>query len=114
MKTINNHSTGCRLGDAGEIAGLIVVSFLSGNLWILISRTFFSRSRKLPWVSSSLGRTAIGLAWFALVMSVIYSFKFSGTLSFRHIVDTLFPAIVTGMTIQLIVFTVLNYFGDGQ
>jgi len=114
MKIITNHSPDYRLGDAGEIVALIVISFLSGNLWILINRRFFSGPREFPWASSRLGRTIIGLVWFALVMGIIYPLQSSETFSFRHIIDVLLPAIIFGMFMQVVVFALLNFFGDGQ
>jgi hypothetical protein len=111
---IMNKSANYHLSDAGKIIALILVAFLSGNLWIIISRSLFPGPRENSLANSHLGRTVIGLAWLALMMGIIYFLKFAGDLSVRNIIDVMIPAMVAGMFMQLIVFALSTYFGDGQ
>lgn len=117
MPNVDNRATVPHYyGDAAKIVGLILVSFLSGNLWVLTSKYFFSGPRESNLANSFWGRTIIGLIWFAVVIVIVYPLEFPGelSLSYRHLIDALPPTIVTGMLLQLIAFALFSYFGDGQ
>ena len=98
-----------------EIGWLVLFSFLSGTLWMVIARGLFSDSFGRKFFSSAHGRTLIGLIWFAITLTVVYSVEFRDrTFKCQQIVESLPPALIMGMLFQLVAFALLSYFGDEQ
>jgi hypothetical protein len=94
------------LAATPKAAGLLVMSFFSGQLWVFIIMAFLrSSTRGNKLIQGPTGRTAVGLAWHGTVLVPIYLFKFHQyDFDYQRILEVVIPTIVTGLLIQLIIF----------
>lgn len=55
----------------------VVCSYFSGQLWLFIISTYFKKGKKgNKHLEGIIGRTALGIAWFALFLAPIHWLKF--------------------------------------
>ncbi len=102
------------LRQTPKAVAVLVVSYLSGHLWVFIITAFFrSRTRGDQLLKSVTGRTAVGLLWFASLLVPIYLLRFGGLhFEYANILELTVPTLVAGLFFQLLVFIICVRFGD--
>jgi len=98
------------LKDTPKALGVLVFSLVSGHLWTFILFAYFKANKKGNTILLSLvGRTSLGLCWFAVVMVVVYYFSFNTlNLSYQNILTITIPTLTFGLVLQA--FTLLLIF----
>lgn len=89
-------------------SAVLVASFLSGHLWVFVITAFFrSKTKGDQHLKTITGRTALGVLWFAAMMTPIYFVKFR-TLDFAYtnMLEVTVPTLVVGLLVQLAVFLI--------
>ncbi len=102
------------LRDTPKAAGVLIMSFFSGHLWVFIVTAYLrSKTRGNKLLESLLGRTAVGILWFTAVLVPVYWLKFREVnFDYERILEVVIPTIVAGMLLQLVVFAFFAHFGD--
>ncbi len=92
---------------------VLFFSFMSGQLWTFVIAAYCRRgTRGNKLLQSITGRTAAGLAWFAIVMVPVYAL-YNQRLDFDYanVLSLVVPTIVIGLSVQVVIFACFVRFG---
>jgi hypothetical protein len=85
-----------------QLFGLLIASFLSGHLWLWIIFAFYKSTTKGDkYLANNYAKTALGVAWFALILFPLYLYKhgFNSTVD-TEIFDLIGFTIILGLFLQ--------------
>lgn len=93
----------------------LVFSWLSGHLWVYIVLTYFKDGTKgKKFLDGHIGKTAIGLLWFSLIMIPTYYFSHSSlNIEYEKLLSSVFSTLLYGLALQAIIFILLTLFKRG-
>ncbi|OEE34435.1 hypothetical protein A1QO_07915 [Vibrio genomosp. F10 str. ZF-129] len=98
-----------------KVLATLVLSWISGHMWSYIVFTYFREKNKSEgFFDGWLGKTALGLFWFSLIMLPIYYLVHASfTIEYENILSVLITTILYSYVVQAIIFIAITLFKRG-
>ncbi|MEB2854069.1 hypothetical protein [Pseudomonas atacamensis] len=102
------------LKSTPQVLFLVIMAIASGHLWAFIITSFFKEKENgNKELRSIVGRLSLGLMWLAANLVVIYGLEHhSLPRDYSKIIELIFPTIILGLFLQLIVYVLVIAFGE--
>ena len=101
------------LARTPQAVAYLFCSFMSGQLWAFIILASYKKSiRGDKYLQTIAGRTALGFAWFVVVLVPLYFWRYQ-TLNchYTKLVNLVVPTVVLGLFLQVVIFGLFVRFG---
>ncbi|MUJ26323.1 hypothetical protein GNP82_18500 [Aliivibrio fischeri] len=98
-----------------KVLAALILSWVSGHTWSYIVFTYFrEKNKSVGFFDSWMGKTALGLLWFSLIMLPIYFLVHdSYTIEYDKVLEILFSTILYSYVVQAIIFIAITIFKRG-
>lgn len=98
-----------------KVLATLVLSWVSGHTWSYIVFTYFrDKAKSEGFFDGWMGKTALGLLWFSLIMLPIYYLVHDSlTIKYDNVLSVIFSTILYSYVVQAIVFIAITLFKRG-
>ncbi|EGR1045481.1 hypothetical protein EFU54_17695 [Vibrio cholerae] len=98
-----------------KVLATLILSWVSGHTWSYIVFTYFrDKTKSEGFFDSWMGKMALGLLWFSLIMLPIY-YLFHNSLSIEYdkVLLVIFSTVLYSYVVQAIIFIAITLFKRG-
>ncbi len=98
-----------------KVLATLVLSWVSGHTWSYIVFTYFrDKKNSTGFFDGWMGKVALGLLWFSLVLLPIYAIVHgSFSIEYDKVLDVVFSTILYSYVLQAVIFIAITLFKRG-